>query len=38
MFLAVGSEPPFNIAMCCGFADFSAQMFDPVLLAVRVEA
>ena len=38
MFLVVGSEPSFNLALRCGFADSSEDMFDPMLLAVCVEA
>jgi len=38
MFQVVGSEPSFNLALRCGFADSSENMFDPMLLAVCVEA
>ena len=38
MFLVVGSEPSFDLALRCGFADSAEDMFDPLLLAVGVEA
>jgi len=37
VFLVIGSEPSFDLALGCGFADSSEDMFDPLLLAVRVE-
>jgi len=38
VFLVVGSEPSFNLALRCGFTDASEDMLDPMLLAVGVEA
>ncbi len=38
VFLVVGSEPSFNLALGCGFADSSENMFDALLFAVCVEA
>ena len=38
MFLVVGSEPSFNLALDCGFADSAEDVFNVLLLAVCVEA
>jgi len=38
VFLVVGSEPAFDLALRGGFADSSEDVLDVLLLAVRVEA
>jgi hypothetical protein len=38
MLEVVGSEPSFNLSKRCGLADAGEDMFDPLVLAVPVEA
>ena len=37
VFFVVGSEPSFDFALGCGFADAAEDVFDSFLVTVRVE-